>query len=127
MGVGGTTKFLASWALPIGIAKKCGTLTVHIIQDNVPLLLPVEMLRALGMVLDMPKGLITWTHLGGSQSKLYEVGAGTHIVINIFDFPDDGWSRKPNNIINTKATSFQLVVFSVWSSLSTLIAFYVGL
>ena len=54
MGVGGSTKFLSSWTELIGILNNCGTLVVYVIAVDVPLSLPVEMLRHLGMVLDIP-------------------------------------------------------------------------
>ena len=87
MGVGGSAKFSASWTLPIGVAQSCGTLTVRAIAPNVPLLLPIELIRGLGVVLDAPRGLIAWSKLGGSQSRLREVGSGKHACINIFDVP----------------------------------------
>eukprot|EP00959_Pyramimonas_sp_CCMP1952_P033136 695023-Pyramimonas_sp.AAC.1 len=56
------------------------------------------MLRQLGAALDLPGGVITWNALEGSQSRVHDVGAGIHILNHVFDFPEEGWQRKENNI-----------------------------
>eukprot|EP00959_Pyramimonas_sp_CCMP1952_P043969 919095-Pyramimonas_sp.AAC.1 len=84
MGVGGSTKFLSSWALLIAVAKNCGALAVHVIACGVPSLLPVETLRQLGVVLNFPGGDDAWKAPDGSQSRACEVGAGKRIAIGSF-------------------------------------------
>ena len=68
MGVGGSTKILSSWTMPIGIAKNCGTLAVHVIAVDVPLLLPFDMLRQLGRFLTclMDVSLENWRQSVGN-------------------------------------------------------------
>ena len=49
MGVGGSTQFRKSVEVPLGIAGISGLLTVHTVDAEIPLLLPVELLDKLGI------------------------------------------------------------------------------
>ena len=49
-GVGGTTKFTMSAEIPIGIKGVSGTLTIHLVNSEIPLLVPVSFCKQLGMV-----------------------------------------------------------------------------
>ena len=60
VGVGGSTHFQRSAEIPVGIAGCGGTLTIHVVSQEIPLLLPVPFLDKLGMVLDLPNRQITW-------------------------------------------------------------------
>ena len=60
----------------------------------VPLRLPLELHRGLGMFLNVPRRLIARSELGRSQFKLREVGPGRHICINAFGFPPRGRSTR---------------------------------
>ena len=59
-GIGGTTQFLKSAEVPTGIGGINGTVTVHVIDQDVPLLLPIGLCKALGMALNMNQQQITW-------------------------------------------------------------------
>ena len=75
LGVGGSTSFIKSAEIPIGIGGVSGLVTIHVLPSDVPLLLPVEFCRKM-------------------QCQLFDEGAGGHFSINIFEFPAEGW-RKP--------------------------------
>ena len=63
-GVGGETSFLLSAQVPVGVGGTSGVLTIHVVEDEMPLLLPVDFCKRLGMVLDLPKGEIFWKSIG---------------------------------------------------------------
>ena len=65
-GVGGESKFLLTCEIPTAVAGNCGFLKVSVLQEPLPLLLPVSFSKNLGMVLDMPKGIITWRNLANA-------------------------------------------------------------
>ena len=91
-GVGGSSKFLHSSELPLAIRGVCGTLTCHCIKENIPLLLPVDLCKKLGMILNMPDLLVIWKNIK-KTSKIFEVGAGGHLAVPIFEFPVSGWEN----------------------------------
>ena len=88
-GVGGVSDFLFSEEMPIGIAGISGVLTVHGVEADVPLLLPIDLLLKLGMVMNTPARYIHWQHIN-RDSVLHEVGNGRHQAIAIFEFPKKG-------------------------------------
>ena len=57
---------------------------MNIVREDVPLLLPIGLLRHLGSVLDLGAGTLFWkSH--GTYSKLPQLGSG-HIAIDICEF-----------------------------------------
>ena len=52
VGVGGCTKFLRSAEIPIGIRGVSGVVTMHVVESELPFLLPMPFLKSLGMNLD---------------------------------------------------------------------------
>jgi len=95
-GVGGTTSFTKSSEIPVGIGGASGLITINVIDQDIPLLLPVEFCRGLGMVLDLPDMDIYWKNLD-RHSDVHEVGNGGHIAIDIFEFPKTGWINPHEN------------------------------
>ena len=85
-GIGGQTKFLLSAEVPTAIAGCSGIITVHVIEQDVPMLLPIGLCKALGMNLRLAENSIAWEGLGGKVSPLSEVEGGEHIAIDILDF-----------------------------------------
>ena len=100
-GIGGQSKpFLLSAEIPIAFQGVSGLLTIHVLDETVPPLLPCKFCRDLGMILDMPNNDIHWTTLGDVHSEMHDV-AGTHVAINLFEFPIKGWKIH----IRTRVTS----------------------
>ena len=85
-GVGGSASFLWSYEMPIAIKEVCGIQTVHGVPQNIPLLLPVDLCKKLGMILNMPKMHIDWEYIKKS-SQVTEIGPGGHLALPIFEFP----------------------------------------
>jgi len=89
-GVGGTTKFIRSAEIPVGLQGSSGILTIHVIDQEIPLLLPVGFCRGLGMIMDTTQMQIHWKAIN-KTSELHELGTGSHLAIEIFEFPKTGW------------------------------------
>ena len=100
-GIGGTTEFLATVEIPCALAKMSGTLTVNIVENPVPLLFPVNLCKALGLVLDLVKLTASWSH-SQTVSDISELPSG-HLAIDILEFGPDGWEN-PLNPVKFKRT-----------------------
>ena len=88
-GVGGGSEFVLTAEMPTAIQGYCGTLTVKVVSEPIPLLLPITFSKALGMVLDMPEQTIFWKNLDCKQS--FEELTSGHLAIDVFEFPPSGW------------------------------------
>ena len=55
-GVGGESTYLLTAEVPTAVQGNCGTLRLNVVQEPIPLLLPISFSKMLGMVLDMPAG-----------------------------------------------------------------------
>ena len=89
-GVGGTAKFMLSAEVPVAIAGVSGILTVHVVNQDIPVLLPIGFCQSLGMILDLNKHHIQWTTIG-KTSSLHTSHDAPHMSINILEFPPTGW------------------------------------
>ena len=98
-GVGGSSSFVKSAEIPIAIQGTCGTLTIHVVNQEIPLLLPVDFCRKLGMVLSMPKQQIHWEYIK-RYSDVHEVGNSRHLAIEIFEFLKTGRKNPHENSQN---------------------------
>eukprot|EP00971_Amphidinium_carterae_P340467 6478821-Amphidinium_carterae.1 len=67
---------------------------VRVLDQDVPLLLPIGMLRKLGMVLDLQHMRCRWSKLN-KDAKLIVEPSG-HISVNVLDF--DAWSPPGMNL-----------------------------
>ena len=83
-GVGGDAKVEGVALIPIGIGGINGTLETTVVQGNVPLLLPIRLLRALGAVVDLEK-LCMHIRKHHVIVSLREMASG-HITTNIVSF-----------------------------------------
>ena len=85
-GVGGSAKVLGVVLIPLGIGKVNGILEASVVSGDVPLLLPIKMLKVLGAVIDLPKQRM---HLCGPQVEvdLHELPSG-HIAVDVVNFAD---------------------------------------
>ena len=92
VGVGGNTTFLQSAEMPVGIQGVSGVLVLHVIDTNLPLLLPISFWRNLGMILDTNDNTATWKKLGNRVSEVVTLPS-EHIAIDILEFPPGGWQN----------------------------------
>ena len=85
-GVGGNAMVCGVVLIPLGIGKINGVLEATVVEGDVPLLLPIKLLKTLQAVVNLPKmQLELGTH--GRIVPMREMPSG-HCVINITDFSD---------------------------------------
>ena len=89
-GVGGQAKVLGIVALPLGLAGTTGILEVTVVEGEVPLLLPIKLLRHLKAVIDLQHFSIQFHDLSRTVA-LSSLPSG-HIAIEVLDFGPDGFS-----------------------------------
>eukprot|EP00435_Cladocopium_sp_Y103_P046620 s783_g13.t1 len=94
-GVGGQAKVLGIVAIPLGIGGSSGVLETTVVEGEVPLLLPIKMLRQLKAVIDLNAEHV---HLAVLQKTipLCFLPSG-HVAIDVFDFGEHGF-QFPNGL-----------------------------
>ena len=92
VGVGGSTSFLSSAEIPVGIQGVSGVVTLNVIDTNLPLLLPMTFCKKLGMVLDTTNDTATWKHIGNKVSEVVTLPSD-HIAIDLLEYPPGGWQN----------------------------------
>ena len=88
-GVGGAAKVIGIVAIPVGIGGKSGVLEATVVEGEVPLLLPIRMLRQLGAIIDLPALCIHFSSL--SRTLPLNVLPSGHVAIEIVDFGEKGF------------------------------------
>eukprot|EP00435_Cladocopium_sp_Y103_P046990 s1741_g13.t1 len=88
-GVGGAAKVVGSAAIPLGIHGTSGVLEVTVVEGDVPLLLPIKLLRELQATIDIFKGKL---HLQRLQVTvdLQTLPSG-HIAMDVLNFGEKGF------------------------------------
>jgi len=92
VGVGGGTSFLITAELPVGVQGVSGCLVVNVIQNKLPLLIPMSFCKKLGMILDTVDNTATWKYLGNKVSEVVNLESD-HIAIDLLEFPPGGWTN----------------------------------
>ena len=88
-GVGGQATVLGIVAIPLGVAGKTGILEATVVTGEVPLLLPVKMLRSLRAVVDLNEMSVRFHALQRSV-ELSTLPSG-HVAIEVTDFGTEGF------------------------------------
>ena len=88
-GVGGSAKVLGIVAIPLGLAGSSGVLEATVVVGEIPLLLPIKMLRQLQAVVDLEKFVVCFRSLQQSI-PLHGLPSG-HVAVGILDFGDSGF------------------------------------
>ena len=88
-GVGGEAKCKGVVEIPLGVGGVCGVLEATVVQEDVPLLLPVRLLRELRAVIDFSKDQLILKKFG-AESMLSTLPSG-HVAVSIVEFGKDGW------------------------------------
>ena len=89
-GVGSRAEVIGVVWIPIGIASVNGILECTVVRGEVPLLLPVQLLRVLKVVLDFCTGMfIIKEH--GTHIPMHSLHSG-HVTIDVLQFHRDGFS-----------------------------------
>ena len=97
-GVGGSVTFLYTVEVPIALQGVCGLLTVNVVKNSLPFLLPMPFCKKLGMILNTTDNTATWTKIG-KVSEIVELPS-EHIAVDILEFPPGGW-KNPHQCHNT--------------------------
>lgn len=89
-GVGGEAQVVGVAEVPLGIGGICGVLECTVVRENVPLLLPVKLLRELGAQIDLFNNKMCLNKFGVQVSM--EVMPSGHATTSVMDFGSQGWS-----------------------------------
>ena len=110
-GVGGEAVVKGVVELPIGIAGVNGVLEATVVQEDVPLLLPVKLLRELQAVIDFGAERVV---LGGFKRSTHmsRMPSG-HVTVSITEFDENGWELPIEAIrLGLKDEDFRIEVSS---------------
>eukprot|EP00435_Cladocopium_sp_Y103_P064383 s1441_g26.t1 len=88
-GVGGQAQVVGIAAVPLGIAGTTGILEVTVVKGDVPLLLPIKLLKDLKAVIDLEESSLHFKALGHSV-ELHTMPSG-HVAIDVLQFGPDGF------------------------------------
>ena len=83
-GIGGQAKVIGIAAIPLGIAGTSGVLEATVVEGEIPLLLPIKMLRHLRAVIDLSSGCVQFHELHKTV-PLFILPSG-HIAIEVCQF-----------------------------------------
>ena len=89
-GIGGSARTVGVCELPVGVAGVPGVLETTVVTDDVPLLLPVSLLKALGAIVNMPESKLQLTAVN-SECPMVSMASG-HLAVSVVDFGPQGWS-----------------------------------
>ena len=95
-GVGGEAVSMGVVEIPLGIGGVNGILEATVVEDDVPLLLPISLLCELKVVIDLESEVMKLQRFE-TEVKLQRMKSG-HFSIPILNFAKDGWSA-PNEAI----------------------------
>ena len=88
-GVGGEAKVCGVIEIPLGLGGVSGILECTVVQEDVPLLLPIRLLRELQAVVDLNSNqLVLQHHL---QIPMNTLPSG-HASVDVMDFGPNGWT-----------------------------------
>ena len=90
-GIGGAAKVVGVAALPLGLAGSSGVLEATVVDNEVPLLLPVKMLRSLQAVIDVGEECMHLRALNRSV-ELSRLPSG-HLAVDVLDFGPSGFQH----------------------------------
>ena len=88
-GVGGQAQVVGVTDIPLGIGGICGVLERTIAKEDVPLLLPIRLLRELEVHIDLSTQELTITKFG-VRVPMHTMPSG-HATVSITEFGKDGW------------------------------------
>ena len=104
-GVGGQATVLGVVMLPIGVGGVNGVLEATVVEGDVPLLLPIRMLRALRTVIDLDTMKLSVKRYEVSVD-MHEMPSG-HVTVDVMQF-ENGIFKMPMEFPECKTSDFQL-------------------
>ncbi len=85
-GVGGSAKVIGVTLIPLGVGKINGILEATVVEGEVPLLLPVRMLKTLGAVIDLKTD--TMKLMNHDVTVQLETMVSGHVAVDVTQFAD---------------------------------------
>ncbi len=104
-GVGGQATVLGVVMLPIGVGGVNGVLEATVVEGDVPLLLPIRMLRGLKSVIDLDTMSLSMKRYGVTV-EMHELPSG-HVTVDVMQFENDVF-KMPMEIPECSSSDFQL-------------------
>ena len=89
-GVGGKAKVIGIAEIPVGVAGVNGLLEATVVQENIPLLLPIRMLKQLRAVVDLEQDRLLLKAYG-VETDMHAMPSG-HMSVSVTDYAPEGWS-----------------------------------
>ena len=89
-GVGGEATVVGVAEVPLGIGGACGVLECTVVKEEVPLLLPVKLLREVEAVIDLQSDRLQLKKFDASTPM--RVASTGHATVSVVDFGEKGWS-----------------------------------
>ena len=88
-GVGGEVKVVGVIELPLGLGGVSGVLECTVVKEDIPLLLPIRLLRDLHAVVDLAKDQLII--LGTHEIPMNQMPSG-HASVKVLEFGPSGWT-----------------------------------
>ena len=108
-GVGGKAKVIGIARAPIGLAGTNGLIELTVVADDVPLLLPIKLLKQLRAVVDLDRNILE-IRSHNAEASLTDLPSG-HVAVSVTDFAPEGWSV-PAEALDAKLSREQFVLLS---------------
>ncbi|CAE7781277.1 Top3a [Symbiodinium sp. CCMP2456] len=108
-GVGGRAEVIGVAEVPVGIAGVNGLMEPTVVTDNVPLLLPIKMLRQLRAVVDLDSDTLELKGFG-VKTPMTKLPSG-HMSVDVLSFAPEGWSL-PSDAESNNLSQEQFVLVS---------------
>ncbi|CAK8996137.1 Retrovirus-related Pol polyprotein from transposon RE1 (Retro element 1) (AtRE1) [Includes: Protease RE1 [Durusdinium trenchii] len=93
-GVGGAAHVTGVAEIPLGLNGLCGVLECTVVKEEVPLLLPIRLLRELGARIDLDSNTLTLTKHDICLSM--NVLNSGHAAVDVCRFGPEGWKMPPD-------------------------------
>ena len=108
-GVGGRAEVIGVAEVPVGIAGVNGLMELTVVTDNVPLLLPIKMLRQLRAIVDLDSDTLELKAFG-VKTPMTKLPSG-HMSVDVLSFAPEGWSL-PRDAESNNLSQEQFVLVS---------------
>ena len=89
-GVGGKATVIGTAEVPVGIAGINGLIELTVVTDNVPMLLPIKLLKNLRAIVDLDRDVLE-VKAFGAKAPMHQLPSG-HMSVSVVDFAPGGWS-----------------------------------
>ena len=88
-GVGGKAQVIGVAEVPLGIAGVNGLMELTVVADEIPLLLPIKLLKQLKAVVDLDENTLE-LRTYGVKAPLVDLPSG-HVSVGVTEFAPEGW------------------------------------